>query len=214
MKALKSFKIAVLSLLFFLIPLNASINKFVISDDVVIDVRTAQKILEIGSEVKNKTNVNIYVYARTTLGIDKELPIKEKVDLIKKHETQIVSKLEEPFVLLSIAIEETHVNILTSEKLNKIIDKNDILNGYVIPLLASKDKNSLFAKTSAAVLNGYDEIADQIASANGIEKLESGIPDSGKTAGTIWKVLMYTLVLSGIILYTIVVLKSKKTGKK
>ena len=79
-----------------------------------------------------------------------------------------------------------------------------------MPLLASKDKNSLFAKASAAVLNGYDEIADQVALANGIEKLETGLPDSGKTAGTIWKVLMYTLVLAGIILYTLVVLKSKK----
>ena len=60
------------------------------------------------------------------------------------------------------------------------------------------------------MLNGYDEIADQIAHANGVEKLESGIPDSGKTAGTIWKVFMYTLVLGGIILYTIAVLRSKK----
>jgi hypothetical protein len=51
MKAFKMLKIAVLSLLFFLIPLNASINKYVISDDAVIDARTAQKILEIGSEV-------------------------------------------------------------------------------------------------------------------------------------------------------------------
>ncbi len=210
MKALKILKIAVFSLLFFLIPLNASINKYVISDDVVIDARTAAKILEIGSELKSKTNVNIYVYARTNLGLDKETPTKEKIEFIKKHELEISSKLEKPYVLMSIALEQTHVNILMSEKLEKIIDKNDILNGYVVPLLASKDKNTLFTKVSAAVLNGYDEIADQIAHANGVEKLESGIPDSGKTAGTIWKVFMYTLVLGGIILYTIAVLRSKK----
>ncbi|WP_419763817.1 MAG: hypothetical protein ACNI28_08425 [Arcobacter sp.] len=210
MRAFAILKIAVFSLLFFLIPLNASINKFIISDDVVIDARTAQKILEIGSELKSKTNVNIYVYARTTLGLDKDIPTKEKIEFIKKHEQKISSKLEKPYVLMSIALEQTHVNILMSEKLEKIIDKNDILNGYVVPLLASKDKNTLFTKVSAAVLNGYDEIADQIAHANGIEKLETGIPDSGKTAGTIWKVFMYTLVLGGILLYTFAVLRSKK----
>jgi len=210
MKAFTILKIAVFSLLFFLIPLNASINKFVISDDVVIDARTAAKILEIGSELKSKTNVNIYVYARTNLGLDKDIPTKEKIEFIKKHEHKISSQLEKPYVLMSIALEQTHVNILMSEKLEKIIDKNDILNGYVVPLLASKDKNTLFTKVSAAVLNGYDEIADQIAHANGIEKLETGIPDSGKTAGTIWKVFMYTIVLGGILLYTFAVLRSKK----
>ncbi|WP_428026298.1 hypothetical protein [Arcobacter sp.] len=210
MRALKILKIAVFSLLFFLIPLNASINKYVISDDVVIDTRTAQKILEIGSEVKSKTNVNIYVNAKTTLGIDKEIPTKEKLEFIKNYETQLVSKLEKPYVLLNIALEQTHVNILMSKDIEKIIDKNNILNGYVVPLLASKDKNTLFTKVSAAVLNGYDEIADQIAKANGVEKLETGIPDSGKTAGTIWKVFMYTIVLGGIILYTFAVLRTKK----
>lgn len=210
MKTLKSLKIAVISLLFFLIPLNASINKYVISDDVVIDARTAQKLLEIGTEVKEKTNVNIYVYARTDLGLPEDTTTQEKIEYIKKHEDKISSTLEKPFVLLTLYVEQTHVNIITSETLKTKIDKNDILNGYVVPLLASKDKNSLFAKASAAVLNGYDEIADQVALANGIEKLETGLPDSGKTAGTIWKVLMYTLVLAGIILYTLVVLKSKK----
>ena len=210
MKNFKTLKTAVLSLLFFLIQLNASINKYVISDDVIIDTRTAQKILEIGSEVKSKTNVNIYVNAKTTLGIDKETPTKEKLEFIKNYETQLVSKLEKPYVLLNIALEQTHVNILMSKDIEKIIDKNDILNGYVVPLLASKDKNTLFTKVSAAVLNGYDEIADQIARANGIEKLENGIPDSGKTAGTIWKVFMYTIVLGGIILYTFAVLRTKK----
>ena len=43
------------------------------------------------------------------------------------------------------------------------LNKNDILDGYVVPLLASKDKNTLFAKVSAATLNGYAAIADILA---------------------------------------------------
>lgn len=210
MKASNLFKIAVVSLLFFLTTLNASINKFIISDDAIIDIRTANKILEIGSEVKSKTNVNIYVYARTNLGLDENIPTKDKIEYIKNHEQELILNLEKPFVLMTLAIEQTHVNLITSDKLKDIVKRDEILNDYVVPLLASKDKNSLLSKVSAAILNGYDEIADQIAAANGIEKLESGISDSGKVAGTIWKVFMYTLVVLGIILYTFVVLKSKK----
>ncbi len=210
MKAFNILKIAVLSLLFFLIPLNASINKYVLSDDVIIDPRTSQKILEIGSEVKEKTNVNLYVYVKTDLGIDKNIPMKEKIQLIKKEETELTSTLKKPYAVLVVALEQMHVNLLMSEKLKKIINKDDILDGYVVPLLASKDKNTLFTKVSAAVLNGYAEMADDVAHANGIEKLESGIPNSGKTAGTIWKVFMYTLVILGIFFYTFAVLRSKK----
>ncbi|MGB5918291.1 hypothetical protein [Arcobacter sp.] len=210
MKAFNILKIAVLSLLFFLIPLNASINKYVLSDDVVIDPRTAQKVFEIGSEIKKKTNVNLYVYVKTDLGIDKNIPIKEKMQLIKKEETELTSTLSKPYAVLTIAVEQMHVNLLMSEKLKSIINKDDILDGYVVPLLASKDKNTLFTKISAAVLNGYSEMADDVAHANGIEKLESGIPSSGKTAGTIWKVFMYTLVILGVFLYTFAVLRSKK----
>jgi alpha-beta hydrolase superfamily lysophospholipase len=35
---------------------------------------------------------------------------------------------------------------LFSDELKEVLDKNDILNGYVVPLLASKDKNTHFAK--------------------------------------------------------------------
>ena len=107
MRALTTLKIAVFSLLFFLIPLNASINKYVISDDIVIDARTAQKLLEIGTEVKEKTNVNIYVYARTDLGFAENTNTKEKIELIKKHEEEISSKLEKPYVLLTLYVEQT-----------------------------------------------------------------------------------------------------------
>ena len=101
-----------------------------------------------------------------------------------------------------------------SKDLESIIDKDDILDGYVIPLLASKDKNTLFAKTSAASLNGYAQIADSIAK-NANIKLESSIGSEGKTAGTLWRVFIYTLVVFGIIAYTLIVMRERryKNGK-
>jgi len=117
--------------------------------------------------------------------------------------------LQKPYVLLSIAVEETHVNLLFSDDLKKVIDKNDILDGYVVPLLASKDKNTLFAKISAASLNGYAAIADTLADSRNI-KLESSIGNAGKVSGTIWRVVMYTLIVLGLLAYTYAILKKRK----
>jgi hypothetical protein len=101
------------------------------------------------------------------------------------------------------------VNLLFSDEFKDILNKNDILDGYVVPLLASNDKNTLFAKVSAATLNGYAAIADTIAESKKI-KLESSIGNQGKISSTIWRVLMYTIVVLGLLAYTYAILKKRK----
>ncbi len=209
MKKLNFLKIGViLSLLFFFCQ-NLSAQNFIINDDKLIDDRAKEKINQIGDEVKSKLGVNIYVYVKSTLGLDENIKTKEKIDIIKSNENQIISKLEDPYVLLSISVEETHVNLLFSEEFKTILDKDDILDGYVVPLLASKDKNTLFSKVSAATLNGYAAIADTIADSKNI-KLESSIGNSGKISSTIWRVLMYTIIILGLFAYTYAILKKRK----
>ena len=209
MKKINFLKVGVIfSLLLFLCS-NLSAQQFILNDDKLIDDRAAIKINEIGAEVKSKLGVNIYVYAKSNLGLDENLKTKEKLDFIRNNENQIVSTLEQPYVLLTIAVEETHVNLLFSDDLKEIIDKNDILDGYIVPLLASQDKNTLFAKVSAATLNGYAAIADTLAEANQI-KLETSIGNAGKVSSTIWRVLMYTLVVLGLLAYTYAILRKRK----
>lgn len=203
-----SFKVAVFSLLLFLSS-NLYASKFVLSDDGLIDPRTIIKVEEIGNEVQSKLGVNIYVYAKQSLGLDKNISTEEKIKYIKNFESQITPNLIKPYVLLTMSIEDTHVNLIESSNLKEIVDKNEILNDYVVPLLASKDKNSTFSKASAAILNGYAAVADIIAESKGIE-LESSIGSGGKVAGTIWKVFMYSLVVVGILLYTFITLRRKK----
>jgi len=209
MITLKYTKIGVIFSLLFFLPLNALSNTFILSDDSLIDKRAVTKIEEIGNESKLKLGVNIYVYAKQSLGLAKNITTKDKIKYIKKHEGDITKSLVKPYVLLSMAIEDTHVNLIVSSKLKEVVDKNEILNDYVVPLLASKDKNTTFAKASAAILNGYAAIADTIAESKDV-KLESSIGNSGKVAGTVWRVLMYTLIVVGILLYTFAVLRRKK----
>jgi hypothetical protein len=184
-------------------------NPYILSDGGLIDLRAAEKIYEIGSEVKAKLGVDIYVYAKENYDINMDIDPKTKFQKIKEVEDNIIKELKKPYVVLTMSLDQTHVNLLMSDDLKTILNKNDILNGYVVPLLASFDKNSLIAKTSAAVLNGYAEIGDRLADAKGIE-LDSSIGSGGKTAGTIWKVFMYFLVFGGIILYTYAIMKRRK----
>ncbi len=209
MKSLNiNIKVAVFSLLLFLTTQSFA-SKFVLNDGGLIDPRTITKVEEIGSESEAKLGVNIYTYVKQSYGLPENTPTKDKIKYIKDYEAQIIPSLKKPYVLLTMSVEDTHVNLIVSSKLKEIVDKNEILNDYVVPLLASKDKNSTYAKASAAVLNGYAAIADTIAETRGI-KLESSIGSSGKVAGTIWRVFMYSLVVVGILLYTFAVLRRKK----
>ncbi|MFK2822846.1 hypothetical protein [Arcobacter sp. YIC-80] len=211
MKNLVNFKIAVVFSLLFFLSQNLLAQGFIINDDNLIDKRAEDKINQIGNEVKTKLNVNVYIYTKQTLGLDEELPMKKKFLAIKNFENEILPALQKPYVLLTAFIEETHVNLIYSnEELKKNIDKDDILDGYVVPLLASKDKNTLFAKVSASMLNGYAAIADTLASKKEI-KLESSIGNQGKVSSTIWRVFMYTMIVLGLLAYTYAVLRKRKS---
>jgi len=196
----------------FTITLQAAQSRYILNTSGYLDPRAAIKITQIGDEVKQKLGVNIYLDIKGNNGIDLELPMKERIKLMKQQEKDLVKNLAKPYVLLALALDQQYTNILYSGIPKDAIDKDDILNGYVIPLLAAKDKNTLQSKISAAVFNGYAQIADSLAEQKGI-KLISSIGSEGKIAGTIWRVFMYTMVLIGIIAYVIVILREKKYKK-
>ncbi|QEZ88425.1 hypothetical protein [Aliarcobacter cibarius] len=209
MKRLNFLKVGVIVSLLLFLYTNSFAQNYIITDDGLIDNRAKEKILQIGNEVKSKLGVNIYLYVKGTLGIEPNTPTKDKIQFIKSYEENIIKNLENPYVILTVSLEETHVNLYFSDSLKNIIDKNDILNGYVVPLLASKDKNTLASKISAASLNGYSAIADALANSKNIV-LESNIGNEGKVSSTIWRVFVYFLVISGLLAYTYAVLKKRK----
>ena len=210
MKNLVNLKIAVFFSLLFFLSQNLFAQVFILKDDGLIDARAQEKINQIGNEVKVKLGVNIYVYTIKGLNLPEELPMKKKFATIKNHENEILPTLKKPYILLTAFIEDTHVNLAYSdESLRSIVDKDDILDGYVVPLLASKDKNTLFAKVSASMLNGYAAIADTLAQNKNVE-LETSIGNQGKVSSTIWRVFMYTMIVTGLLAYTYAVLRKRK----
>ena len=209
MKKLNSLRVGVILSLLFLFCQNITAQTLILNDDKLIDDRAKEKINQIGAETKSKLGVNIYVYTKSTLGLDENIKTKDKLEVIRNHENQLLTTLEKPYVLLSVFVEETHVNLLYSDEFKDVLNKDDILDGYVVPLLASKDKNTLFAKVSAATLNGYAAVADTIAESKNV-KLESSIGNAGKISSTIWRVVMYTMIVVGLLAYTYAVLRKRK----
>lgn len=198
--------------------LFANQKTFILNHSGLIDKRAYEKINSIGLEVQNKINVNIYLDVKGDNGIAINLPMSQKYKLMKQKDNLLIQNTKKlskkDFIILVIALDQEYANILYSnEKLKQIISKDDILNGYVIPLLASRDKNLLKSKVSAATLNGYAQIGDMLAEYKNI-KLESSIGSQGKIASSIWRVFIYTTVIFGIVAYTVIILREKKRKKK
>ena len=191
---------------------------YIINHSGLIDNRAYEKINTIGKEVLEKINVEIYLDVKGNNGIDLNQNIKQRIPLMNNIEKKMIESIKKitkhKFIILTIALDQQYANILFSNnELKKIIDRDDILDGYVIPLLVAKDKNTLKSKVSAAVLNGYAQIGDVLAKNKNIE-LKSSIGSEGKITASIWKVFIYTLVTIGLGAYVIVIMRERKYKKK
>ncbi len=194
------FLVGVLFFIIFSTTLSASVF---LKNEGIVDKRAVEKMEIMGKELKEKTGVNTYVIAvKTFNGIS-----------IKQYEQNISKKLKQPFILLTLARDDMKVDIVHSGDMSKRFDKDGVLSPYpqsgtILPILASKKGND---KYSAALLNGYGDIVDQVSQSYGI-KLKSSIGNANKTVINILKVIFYTLLLLsiGVIIYK----KRKVVGKQ
>lgn len=184
-------------------------SRFILEGKKNIDPRAIEKIDTMGRELFVKTGISVYIYAVERYANKLHDNTKSKMAFIKSFENNITKDLKDPYVLLTVSVEDTHINIKSSEALVLSYDRDNILDNNIIPVLASKDKNSIYAKMSAALLNGYAAITDSIAESKGLE-LESSIGSGGTTFSAIWRVFMYFVVVTGLLAYTYAVLKSRK----
>lgn len=113
---------------------------------------------------------------------------------IKEYEHELAKNLESPFVLLAFSRNDTQVDIIESQGIDALFDKEQILSpfpwsGTIIPLLSMKGKD-LKAQESAALLNGYADIVEQIADSKDIT-LENAVGSDNQIVYTILKLIFY-----------------------
>lgn len=168
------------------------VNQKILSDKV------AERIELIGDELFEKSS--IYV------GIG----VFDNLDGKNLKETFNELNLKPPFAFLMLSKFEHKVEIFADSETLKLFNKEGILSPYpssgsILPILTSKNGKDIY---NAAMLNGYADLAEQIASSKRI-KLENALGSSNKIFLEIIRFFVY-----GSIIFVIVVMSVKKFRNK
>ncbi len=177
------------SLIIFSLLTTASFAKPEIINQNIIKQHAYDKINEISTELYSKTGVSIVTH------------LLEQTDgNIVEYEKNISKSIQTPYIIFVLSARDQKVDLLVSPDLNSVINKNEILNTFVIPILAAQDKNSVDTRYSAAVLNGVAEIADEIAADKKIV-LASSIGSESRNFMQGLRVLFYGIIILALGIY-------------
>ncbi len=208
------FKVQVrFALLALLLPLL--LNATHILKDDLLKPEAAKLIDTMADELLSKSGISGYVIAT-----NENFP--ERYNLVaysKKYEANI----SKPYVLLIFApnavitakSETTgRVAIIPSSKnVSSLYDKGDVQDA-TIDVVAAKDKNSLEDKYNIGIVQGFSELADQIAKSRNVE-LTTTIPNETRY---IIKVLQIVVIIGALLVFWMFLFRPLfmriKNGKK
>jgi hypothetical protein len=170
-------------------------TNFVINNDEILSQKVSVKLNEIGSELYAKSGINLVV------GVYKDGELEA---LFKEQNLSL------PYAFLLLIKDKKKVEIFADANTSKLFNKEQILSvnpesGTIIPILVSKNGKDVY---NAAILNGYADIAEQIAS-NLNFQLESSVGNSNKTTLNFLRFFIYGLVAFFII---VIFYKKVKNG--
>ncbi len=201
------------ALLALLLPLLLNASHFIQND--LINSEASKIIEDIGDELSDKTGINAYVVAT-----NENFP--EKFNLVASSE-KFESNISKPYVILIFAPnalitaklkERGRVGLISSSlETKELYDGGDVKDA-TIDVVAVKDKNTKQDKYNIGVVQGYSELADQIANSKGVEMTKT-IPNDTRIIIIVLKFLVFlgsSLVLWIFILRPIIV--RIKNGKK
>ena len=176
---MRAFARILLILFFSAITLTAAPE--IVNENLLMDP-AVKKIDEMITELHTKTGVSVVLHAKKSLGNQN----------IVDYEKNISASLASPYVLLVLADKEQKVDIVVSKDLAGIVEKNNILNNFIIPIISASDKNTQISRYSAAILNGVAEIVDETAKSKDVILLSS-IGDESKNTTNVIRFIVYGL---------------------
>jgi hypothetical protein len=177
------------ALLALLLPLL--LNATHILKDDLLKPEASKLIEQMGNELFSKTGMNGYVVAT-----NENFPEKfNLVEYSKKYEANV----SKPYVMLIFAPnavitkesgQKGRVALIPSSKdLVDLYNKSDVIDA-TIDVIAAKDKNTKEDKFNIGLVQGFSELADQIATSKNV-KLETTIPNDTRTIIGYVKILVY-----------------------
>jgi len=183
------FKVQVrFALLALLLPLLLNATHILKND--LLNPEASKLIEEMGNELFEKIAINGYVVAT-----NENFP--EKFNLVtysKKYE----ANMSKPYVMLIFAPNaiitaksETTGRVAlipSSKELAKLYDKSDVMDA-TIDVVAVQDKNTKEDKYNIGIVQGFSELADQIASSKNIE-MTTTLPNETKIIISVLRVIV------------------------
>jgi hypothetical protein len=176
------------ALLAMLLPLLLNASHFIQND--LINTEASKIIEEIGNELSSKTGIHAYVIAT-----NKKLPVGFNMVAYSKKLDGNISK---PYVILVFApnalitakSEDTgRVGLITSTgEVKALYDASDVKDA-TIDVVAVKDANTKQDKYNIGVVQGYSELADQIANSKGV-KMTKTLPNETRIIISVLQVLV------------------------
>lgn len=197
--------------------------EFLYKDDVVKNPNFSQQINAIGTELKEKTGVSLYLVMVRDL---------EHNQSIADFEKQLATELKEPAVIMTFIELKQQVDILARPvSLYEGFNKKQVLSpnatfigavvssvmfarsfdearelivnrgGTILPILAEKAKgDDIISKYSVGMFNGYADVAEQIAAHHNVT-LSSSAGSGSKNFIDILRVIFYGIILYALFLY-------------
>ncbi len=183
------FKVQVrFALLALLLPLLLNATHILKND--LLNPEASKLIEEMGNELISKTGINGYVVAT-----NENFPEKfNLVEYSKKYEANVskpyVMLIFAPNAVITAKAEITgRVALITSSKeLAKLYDKSDVMDA-TIDVVAVQDKNTKEDKYNIGIVQGFSELADQIASSKNVE-MTTTLPNETKIIITVLRVIV------------------------
>lgn len=197
--------------------------EYLYKDDVVNNPKFAEQINAIGTELKAKTGISLYLVMVRDL---------DQNQSVAEYEKQLASEVGEPSVIMTFVELQQQIDILARPvSLYEHFNKSQILSpnatfigsvvsaimfarsydeakelivnrgGTILPILAEKTKgDDTVKKYSVAMYNGYSDAADQIAASHGVT-LSSSAGSGSKNFIDIIRLIFYGIILYGVSRY-------------
>ena len=154
-------------------------HEIVLVNQNILSPAVSEKIAVLGEELASKSDVFVGVAVYESLD---GKTLKEAAQL----------NLTQPYALLMLAKAEHKVEIFADPQTLKLFDKEKILSPYpssgsILPILASKNGKDIF---NAAVLNGYADLAEQIAASKGVS-LQNAVGSQNRRTLDAFRIFIY-----------------------
>ena len=199
------------------------IAEYLYKDDVVNNPKFTEKIENLGAELYEKTGISLRLIMIRDLpdgmGIveyEKKIiqefntptillvfaELNSQVDIFV-NDSSLYKHFDRGQVLSPVASTAQAVAIafLFAESIENFKELANDSGGTILPLLGAKAKSGeVTGKYSAAMYNGYVDIAGQVAESVGVQ-LKHGNGQGGKYLLTVIKVVFYGVILMALIMY-------------